>query len=562
MSRKPRIHYPGASYQNDLLMWEAKMRKSAAVLILTLATSNAGAVTNIYRDRDAFAKASEPNVIVKLTDVADQTPTPFTSEGVLFTQGLVQSEAVGLPQSFWFPGVDSSPEFIVGPLLVATFPSDVNATGVDFTCFACDGTPNDASMNWTLLSSSGSIVDAGSTAYDFSSWNYSYTPFLGITSETPFHTIVLSRTNISNGGIPNWFAYHLRYTPILPSKTLLLPAAVRGHGLMGTYFTTDVWLSNGYNSTLTLRADFLRAGGYDNTTPAETKTLILGPHETRVVTDIIGTLFSLSDQYGPVRFTASGEGADQLVVGSRTSATLGGGQRSTYGFSVEAREVDISDTSPLHLIGLPQNAAYRTNIGIINLSASDADFTLTLIDSVGNVLGTSDGVLPPFGATQSSLISLFQTALGLKPSYDGLAVMVSSKNGSALAAYATPVDNNTGDGTFIYGLHAAEGTTSGTDYLPAVTRVNGMFGTRMSSRLAVRNVDAQQSVTLSFSLRAPNSGNRGSTPVTRTINPGATLVVSNVIQNLFGLKTGEYGAFRVDWTSSGGIAPVFSSQFI
>jgi hypothetical protein len=178
-------------------------------------------------------------------------------------------------------------------------------------------------------------------------------------------------------------------------------------------------------------------------------------------------------------------------------------------------------------------------------------------------MGTSDGFLPPFGAAQSSLISLFQGVLGPNSSYDGLAVMVSSKNGSALTAYATPVDNNTGDGTFINGLHAPEGAASGTAYLPGATRVNGMFGTRLSSRLAVRNVDTRQSATLSFSLRAPGTGDRGSTlPVTRTINPGATLVISDVIQNLFGLKTGEYGTLRVDWTSSGGIAPVFSSQFM
>ncbi len=61
------------------------MRKIAAILILTLATSNAWAVTKVYRDRDAFVKETGPNVIVKLTDVADLTPSPFTSEGVLFT---------------------------------------------------------------------------------------------------------------------------------------------------------------------------------------------------------------------------------------------------------------------------------------------------------------------------------------------------------------------------------------------------------------------------------------------------------------------------------------------
>jgi hypothetical protein len=544
-----------------ILKRETKMSKTAAVLILTLVTSSAWASTKIYRDRDVFVKETEPNVTVKLADVVDYTPAPFTSEDVLFTQGLVQSEAVGLTQPFWFPGVDSSPEFIVGPLVVATFPNDVNATGVDFTCFACDGNPSDSSMNWTLLSSSGSIVDAGSTVYDFSSWNYSYTPFLGITSEIPFRSIVLSRTGVSQEVMPNWFAYHLRYAPVPPNKALLLPSAVRAHGLLNTYFTTDVWISNGASTSINLKVDFLRAGGYENTTPAETNTLLLGPHETRVVTDALGTLFSVSEQYGPLRFTATGEGADQLIVGSRTSCILNG-QRATYGLSVDAREANVSDTSPLYLVGLPQNTAYRTNIGIINLSSGYAEFTLTLIDSTGNALGTTDGSLPPLGATQSSLLSLFQSALGLEASGDGLAVMVSTRNGSALAAYATSIDNKTGDGTFINGLHATQGATLGTTYLPEANRMTGMFGTRWASRLAIRNIDPQQAITLTFSLQVPDSANRDITPVTRVVNKGATLLISDVIQNLFGLKTGNYGAFRVDWISPGGRAPIFSSQFM
>ncbi len=542
------------------------MRKSAAILILAVATSTAWAGTKIYRDRDAFEKDTGSDAILNLTDVADmatdQAPPPFTSEGVLFTQGLVQSQVVGLPASFWFPGVNSSPKFIVGPLVVATFPGDVNSAGADFTCFACDVAPNDTSMNWTLLSSSGSIIDSGSTVYDFSSWNYSYTPFLGITSDTPFRSIVLSRADISQDTIPNWFAYHLRYTPIPSNKILLLPAAVRAHGLLNTYFTTDAWISNGSNSALTVKVDFLRAGGFDNTTPPVTNTIALEPHETRVIPDILGTMFSVSEEYGPLRFIATGEGVDHLVVGSHTSTILGGGQSSTYGLSIDAREEDIYDISPIHLIGLPQNAAYRTNIGIINLGSSVAEFALTLIDSAGNLLETVDGSLPPFGTTQSRLISLFQGALGLGSSYDGLAVTASSRNGSPLAAYAIAVDNNTGDSTFIDGVHTIGNVTAGVTYLPAATKMNGMFGTRTSSRLAVRNVDAQQSVKLSFSLQVPNSQNQGETRTTRTLAPGATLVVSDVIRNLFGLSTGHYGSLRVEWTSSGEMAPVFSSQFM
>ena len=90
---------------------------------------------------------------------------------------------------------------------------------------------------------------------------------------------------------------------VRPDGPKFLPSAARAHGLNETYFTTDVWLSNASDSPMTLSVDFLRAGGTANIPPLfPPATVNLAGHETRVIPDILGTIFSASQQYGPLRF--------------------------------------------------------------------------------------------------------------------------------------------------------------------------------------------------------------------------------------------------------------------
>lgn len=90
---------------------------------------------------------------------------------------------------------------------------------------------------------------------------------------------------------------------VRPDGPKFLPSAARAHGLNETYFTTDVWPSNASDSPMTLSVDFLRAGGTANIPPLfPPATVNLAGHETRVIPDILGTIFSASQQYGPLRF--------------------------------------------------------------------------------------------------------------------------------------------------------------------------------------------------------------------------------------------------------------------
>ncbi len=337
-----------------------------------------------------------------------------------------------------------------------------------------------------------------------------------------------------------------------------LPASARIQNRSGGQFTTDVWLFNGSQSSLDMRVEFLQAGG-DDTALSASRTLTLLARETRTIRDILWTLFSVSEMFGPIRFTPVGGEADKVFVVSRTSTPATDGASGTYGFSIDARPIETANTSPLFLVGLTQNAAFRTNLGIINPTPNPARYTITLYDLDGTVIGTALGSLLPNGTVQSSLVSLFQLAINSALAYEGLTVVVTPLNGVALAAYATTIDNKTGDGFFNYGLHVTSGLTEGIIYLPVVTKVGGLNETQWSSRLVIRNPD-NRPITLAFSMHLPNSDNRLRVPVMRSISPQATLIIHDVIQELFQQRPGTYGALKIAWTSPSGIAPLVSSQ--
>ncbi|MEW5980183.1 MAG: sialidase family protein [Acidobacteriota bacterium] len=330
-----------------------------------------------------------------------------------------------------------------------------------------------------------------------------------------------------------------------------LATAARSPGLGGTFFTTDLWLSNPSDSEVTVEAEFL------GSPRGSVASIPLGPHQSRFVADILFNLFSIgTNTFGPVRFKASGLRADRCVLVSRTSTPAGDGSGGGYGLSSEGRRSELSASSILYLAGIPQNSAFRTNVGLVNLTDQSVSYSIRLLDQKGGFVSSTgpSGVIGPLSSLQFPPGELLA---GASPDYPGVTATVTTSAAQGVLAYATPIDNRTGDASFIYAAPQIEGKTSGTAYVPVITKVDGAFGTRWSSRMAVFNPGTMP-VTLTLLWQQPETDNRQAVGKIRQIGPKETLLVSDAITELFG-QTGGYGAVRIHWTSESGLAPVLTS---
>ena len=105
------------------------------------------------------------------------------------------------------------------------------------------------------------------------------------------------------------------------------------------------------------------------------------------------------------------------------------------------------------MIGLAQNAEYRTNIGFASYFPNTVKVTVALYDSEGNKLGTVQQELKPQGMTQIDKIFEKVTTT---PVTNGRAVVTATGEKDhfgtdfyGILTYASVVDNNTGDPTTV-----------------------------------------------------------------------------------------------------------------
>lgn len=229
--------------------------------------------------------------------------------------------------------------------------------------------------------------------------------------------------------------FHPAMTPL---STLYLPAIGNITGASGI-FLTDLSLSNTSNATVVTRATFIdHDGSSASTAPV---SLTLDAHQTLRMSDALGTLFGVTQGYGALQLTTL-DGSSSLVATARVytpSLTTNG----TVG-----QQINAITTQDLRvrgsLLGLEQNAAFRSNVAFLNPGASVVPVTLELRDETGNVLTSRTLDLPPSRYLQRSLLSLFA---GVSFPSDS-AVTLSFQTSTPIFAFASVIDNQTGDPSF------------------------------------------------------------------------------------------------------------------
>ena len=223
---------------------------------------------------------------------------------------------------------------------------------------------------------------------------------------------------------------------------IVIPAAARLAGANGTQWASDLLLHNA--RTHPVQATVRRWNRDEDNLDSESVQLDLPAGESRLLEDVFETLFADTGA-AALAITAT----DGLMATSRTFNDAASG---TFGQLVPG--MDPSDDTTLrpgrlgHLAQLEQTDlanGRRTNLGLVNLGEDPVEVKVRFFAGDGSALGELNPQLPPFGYIQ---INEALTEVGAADAADVRAEIEVLTDGGRILAYASTVDNRTGDPMF------------------------------------------------------------------------------------------------------------------
>ncbi len=256
----------------------------------------------------------------------------------------------------------------------------------------------------------------------------------------------------------------LRFTPALASETfqpdagastpLLVPVVLSMDGLQGSFFTTELSLTNRSSTDAALKLTYTASSGGGSGTASTS----LSAHEQTMVPDAISWLRSLRIPIpvtgrflGTLRIDVSGPQPGEVAVTARTTTPVPEGRAGLAYPAVP--DTGLFDTA-VTLPGLRSNASDRSNVAIVNGSASkDARLKVVVTSwSLAAVASASFEADPlgPGGFRQYTLEDVVSRA-GLTLANPNVFVRVEPLSGSApFYAYAVVNDQGSSDGSFVF----------------------------------------------------------------------------------------------------------------
>lgn len=259
------------------------------------------------------------------------------------------------------------------------------------------------------------------------------------------------------------FIFAAAGAPAAPFSTLyVIPVAAHAPGQNGTVWRTDVSIQNIQADPVTIEFAVIESGEglSGNVFPVVVATSTGGT----TVTVPPGGSVTLYDILKAHRGRPSTVGA-LLLGGDKpfavTSRTFDQTSNGTLGQAVAAIPDGATDQagapSTLYIPGLVQNGAFRTNLGLVMSGSTAMTVSVTINGANGAALGSRTFTVLP-GVTNQVQFS----ALSVAPAtFDvaGAVIRISAGQGSVIA-YASIVDNQTGDASFISGGTAVAGTAT------------------------------------------------------------------------------------------------------
>lgn len=323
-------------------------------------------------------------------------------------------------------------------------------------------------------------------------------------------------------------------------EPLFVPAAAHAHGQAGALFQTDLSIFNPSFADASAELLFTPTDS-DGASSRITRTITVHPGETRLLPDVVRTLFDLESGAGSIEIRAS---AAELLAGSRI---YDASRVRVLGEFVPAVPVSASSgqKDQVHLYPLTKSAAFRSNVGFCETTGGRVGVRVTLLDASGKILGSKTYALPPWGHHQINDVFV---ELGV-PAAEGVrATVQSSGSAGRILAYATVNDNVTNDGL----VTTPEGFRAEAEVFPAT------FGSGLDQRsdVAILNPDVfTREVQVAF---YPVSG-AAPPPKTFPIAPSQLLVLDDLASVVGATGPGTFalsGSFaQAKWRAHAGPVP-------
>jgi photosystem II stability/assembly factor-like uncharacterized protein len=304
----------------------------------------------------------------------------------------------------------------------------------------------------------------------------------------------------------------------------IVAAAARTPGSGDSFWTSGLQLVNTGAEPAATEIRLLPGSG----SSATVTSLEVQPGMAISFEDVVGELTGRNGA-GALQLSSSAP----LSVASRTATTGAGGSFGQGIPAVFGSAVAFSGTA-LRLIGLAENDAFRTNIGLVNLGADTLELTLSLYDGETNKLAEEEHRLEPGSWRQ--LNRVFQAIDGGETG--SLAVVRQRSVDGRFLAYASVVEEGTGDPTFIAPTDI--GRVGDALWIPAAAHTDGIDGVRWRTDLTLFNPGSGDLIT-----RIELVGPEG--PVSETtvhLPEGWALTYPDVVADKLG--AGGSGALRID----------------
>jgi hypothetical protein len=220
-----------------------------------------------------------------------------------------------------------------------------------------------------------------------------------------------------------------------PGTPLVIAAAAHADGLGSSVWRTDVELSNATAALVTATVELLPSGR-DNTAPLA-RNVTVPSRGSRRLEDVLQSLFGFQ---GAAALRISATGA--LGV---TSRTFNQAESGTYGQFIPGvpASVGIGPGERGILVQLRQNASFRSNVGVVSLSAQRLRVRASYFDATGGSLGVKTYTLEPFSLYQDN------SAVPAPGITGGFAVLELVEGTGSFLAYASVVDRGSDDPVFI-----------------------------------------------------------------------------------------------------------------